>query len=292
VAAKQRPGWLSRLAPKIHTRAPRKVPEKLWLRCAETGEMVYRPDLEASQWVTPLGFHMRIGADLRFAYTFDGGRFEKLALPTTPDDPLRFDYGRPYRPSLGRARKATGEAEALAAAASKIGGMDSVVAVQDFAFIAGTLGAAVGERLVAAAEAALERQAALVVFTASGGARMQEGTLALMQMARATVAVERLRSAKLPYVVVLTDPTIGGVTASYAMLGDVQVVERGARAGLTGRRVIEQTVRQSLPDDYQSDEFLLDRGMADRIVSRKELPSVLGSLLRSLMLERDRLSAA
>jgi acetyl-CoA carboxylase carboxyl transferase subunit beta len=254
--------------------------------------MVYRPDLEASQWVTPLGFHMRLGPALRFAYTFDGGKFAKLPLAATPDDPLEFALGKPYRPSLRAARSATGETEALSAAVGKIGGVEAVVAVQDFAFIAGSLGVAVGERIVEVAEAALERGAALVIFTASGGARMQEGTLSLMQMARATVAVDRLRRARLPYVVVLTDPTIGGVTASYAMLGDVQIIERGARVGLTGRRVIEQTIRQKLPDDYQSAEFLLDRGMADRIVSRPQLPNVLGSTLRLLMMERERLSAA
>jgi acetyl-CoA carboxylase carboxyl transferase subunit beta len=285
--------WLSRVAPGIGARLhQRSTPPNLWVRCPETGEMVYRPDLEAAQWVTPSGFHMRIGPALRFAYTFDHSRFETLPASPTRDDPVHFTYAKPYAASLAAARKATGEPEAMSAAAGRIGGVETVVLVQNFAFIAGSLGAAAGETFVAAAEEALGRSAALVIFTAAAGARMQEGGLALMQMARTTVMIDRLRASRLPYLVVLTDPTIGGVTASYAMLGDMTLAEHGAVVGFTGRRVIYQTIRESLPDDYQTADFLVQRGMADKVVARKDLPAVLGSVLRTQMMGRDRLPAA
>jgi len=254
--------------------------------------MVYRPDLETAQWVTPSGFHMRIGPALRFAYTFDHSRFERLPASAAPDDPLHFTYAKPYAASLAAARKATGERDSMSAAAGRIGGVESVVLVQDFAFAGGSLSVAAGETFVAAAEEAVKRSAALVIFTAAAGARMQEGALALTQMARTTLAINRLRANRLPYLVVLTDPTIGGVTASYAMLGDMHVAERGAVVGFTGRRVIYQTIRETLPDDYQTADFLVERGMVDRVATRRELPTVLGSVLRTRMMGRERLPAA
>jgi acetyl-CoA carboxylase carboxyl transferase subunit beta len=285
--------WLSRLAPGVSRRPRRRdTPPNLWVRCPETGELVYPPDLEAAQWVTPSGFHMRIGPPLRFAYTFDDRRFEALAAPTTRDDPLHFTYAKPYAKSLAAAREATRELDSMCAAVGQIGDVCSVVLVQNFAFVAGSLGVAAGEAFVAAAEQAVKRCAALVIFTAAAGARMQEGALALMQMARTTVAIDMLRANHLPYLVVLTDPTIGGVTASYAMLGDMTLAERGAVVGFTGRRVIEQTIGETLPDDYQSADFLLERGMVDRVVTRRDLPAVLGSVLRTRMMGRDRLPAA
>jgi acetyl-CoA carboxylase carboxyl transferase subunit beta len=287
----QRGGWLARFAPgvrKLVTR--RETPDNLWVKCPDTGEMIYRPDLEAALWVTPAGRHMRIRPDARFACTFDGGNHLKIALPKTPDDPLGFDYGKPYRASLGAARKSTGQIDAMAAAVGEIGGVTTVVLVQDFAFMGGSLGSAAGEAFITAAEAAVKRQAPLVIFTASGGARMQEGALSLMQMARTTVAIQGLRRARLPYVVVMTDPTTGGVTASYAMLGDVQLSEPGATIGFAGRRVIEDTIRETLPPGFQTAEFLEGRGMVDRVVSRSELPGVLASILRTLMMGRSRLS--
>ena len=285
--------WLSRIAPGIGARLPRRsTPPNLWVRCPETGEMVYRPDLEAAQWVTPSGFHMRIGPALRFAYTFDHSRFERLPMPPTRDDPLHFTYAKPYAASLAAARKATGELDSMSAAVGAIGGVESVVLVQDFAFAGGSLSVAAGETFVAAAEEAVKRSASLVIFTAAAGARMQEGALALTQMARTTLAINRLRGNRLPYLVVLTDPTIGGVTASYAMLGDMHLAERGAVVGFTGRRVIYQTIRETLPDDYQTADFLLERGMVDRVATRRELPAVLGSVLRTRMMGRDRLPAA
>jgi acetyl-CoA carboxylase carboxyl transferase subunit beta len=291
---RERRGWLSRIAPgvrKLVTR--RETPDNLWVKCPDTGEMIYRIDLESALWVTPAGRHMRIRPSLRFAYIFDGGCCQAIALPKTPDDPLAFDYGKQsYRASLAAARKDTGLADAMAAGFGEIGGVPAVVLVQDFSFMGGSLGAAAGEAFITAAEEAVRRETPLVVFSASGGARMQEGALALMQMARTTVAIQRLRKAHLPYVVVLTDPTAGGVTASYAMLGDVQLAEPGATIAFTGRRVIEDTIRETLPAGFQTAEFLAEHGMIDLVVARRDLPGVLASILRTLMMGRLRLAAA
>jgi len=292
-ANRERGGWLAKIAPgvrKLVTR--RETPDNLWVKCPDTGEMIYRADLEAALWVTPASRHMRIRPSLRFAYTFDGGRCKGVALPKTPDDPLGFTYGKSYRESLAAARKATGETDAMALAEGEIGGVPTVVLVQDFAFMGGSLGAAAGEAFLAAVDEAVKRKSPLVVFTASGGARMQEGALSLMQLARTTAAIQRLRRAHLPYVVVLTDPTAGGVTASYAMLGDVHLAEPAALIGFAGRRVIEETIRETLPAGFQTAEFQVEHGMVDRVVARKELPSVLGSILRTLMMGRARLAAA
>ncbi len=292
-APRERVGWLAKIAPGVRKLvARRETPENLWVKCPDTGEMIYRPDLEAALWVTPAGRHMRIRPALRFAFTFDGGRCKALPLPRTADDPLGFSYGKPYRDSLVAARKATGETDAMAAAVGEIGGVTSVVLVQDFAFMGGSLGVAAGEAFIAASDEAVRRQAPFVVFSASGGARMQEGTLSLMQMARTTVAIQRLRAARLPYVVVLTDPSMAGVLASYAMLGDVHLAEPGATVGFTGRRVIEDTIRETLPPGFQTAEFQVERGMVDRVVVRKEMPVILGSILRTLMAGRERALAA
>ncbi len=290
---RERGGWLAKIAPGVRKLvAKRETPENLWVKCPDTGEMIYRPDLEAALWVTPAGRHMRISPELRFAYTFDDGRFKELPAPKTADDPLHFTYGKSYKASLDAARKATGDTDAMSAAVGEIDGVETVVLVENFAFVGGSLGVAVGEAFIRAAEEALKREAPLVIFSAAGGARMQEGALALMQMARATLLVDRLRQAHLPYIVVLTDPTTGGVLASYAMLGDVHLAEPGALIGFSGRRVIEQTIRETLPAGFQTAEFLVERGMVDRVVTRNELPKVLGSILRTLMMGRARLFAA
>jgi acetyl-CoA carboxylase carboxyl transferase subunit beta len=292
-AARERGGWFAKIAPGVHKLvAKRETPENLWVKCPDTGEMIYRPDLEAALWVTPAGRHMRISPALRFDYTFDEGRYKVLPSPKTPDDPLHFAYGKSYRDGLAASRKATGDHDALVAAVGEISGVTTVMAVENFAFVGGSLGIAVGEAFIAAAQEAVKRSAPLVIFAASGGARMQEGGLALMQMARATLGIEMVKDAHLPYIVVLTDPTYGGVLASYAMLGDVHLAEPGALIGFSGRRVIEQTIRETLPAGFQTAEFLVERGMVDRVVTRKELPTVLGSILRTLMMGRDRLSAA
>ena len=291
---KQRQGWFARFAPGVRRLAPakRETPDNLWVKCPQTGEMVYRPELEAALWVTPADHHMRIGPKLRFAYTFDGGRYETIASPRAVDDPLQFSDDKPYRDRLASARKATGEHEAMAIAAGSIGGVVAVVLVQDFAFMAGSLSLGVGEAFVTAAEAAVKRGCPLVAFVAGGGARMQEGALGLMQMARTTVALQALKAARLPYIVVLTDPTTGGITASYAMLGDVHLAEPKAMISFAGPRVIEQTVRETLPEGFQRAEFLEDKGMVDRVVARKDLPGVIASILQALMSGRQRRLAA
>lgn len=276
-------GWLSRIAPGVRNAfAKRDTPSNLWVKDPDTGEMIFRSDLEAAWWVTPSGRHMRIGTRQRFQYTFDEGRWESIPTPDVPEDPLEFNDGKPYRERLAAARKATGARDAMAIGYGAIHGVKAVVLVQDFAFMGGSLGMAAGEAFVAAAKAAVARGAPLVCFPAAGGARMQEGALSLMQMARTTLAIEELRAAGLPYVVVLTDPTTGGVTASYAMLGDVHLAEPGALIGFAGPRVIEQTIREKLPPGFQRSEYLVEKGMVDRVTHRKDLPETLGQILGML----------
>jgi acetyl-CoA carboxylase carboxyl transferase subunit beta len=290
--ARERRGWLSRLRPGVHEKTKKgDTPENLWVKCPETGEMIYRSDLDGSLWVTPSGHHMRIGAAQRLRFTFDDARFEPIASPVVIEDPLGFPDERPYKQRLAAARKATGEQDSMAIGFGKIAGQPAVVIVQDFAFMGGSLGMGAGEIFIKAAEEAVKREVPLVIFTASGGARMQEGTLSLMQMARTTLAVNAVKAAGLPYVVVLTDPTTGGVLASYAMLGDVHLAEPKATIGFSGRRVIEQTIRETLPAAFQKSEFLVEHGMIDRVATRSEIPAVLGSILETLMLGRARRAA-
>jgi acetyl-CoA carboxylase carboxyl transferase subunit beta len=286
---RQRGGWFAKFAPGVRKLVTkRETPENLWIKDPDTGEMIFRSDLEAALWVTPGGKHMRIGPALRFKYTFDGGSWQAIPTPAAMDDPLNFVDDKSYKDRLAHARKTTGEQDAMAIGFGKIGGAAAVVLVQDFAFMGGSLGMAAGEAFIAAAQEAVKRRAPLVVFPASGGARMQEGALSLMQMARTTLAIQDLRHAHLPYVVVLTDPTTGGVTASYAMLGDVHLAEPGALIAFTGSRVIEQTIRETLPEGFQRSEYLMDKGVVDAVVARKDLPEVLGSILRTLMAGRAR----
>ncbi len=284
-----RGGWFAKFAPGVRKLVTkRETPENLWVKDPDTGEMIFRSDLEAALWVTPGGKHMRIGPALRFKYTFDDGAFQAIPTPAAMDDPLNFVDDRSYKDRLATARQNTGERDAMAIGFGRIGGAPAVALVQDFAFMGGSLGMAAGEAFIAAAQEAVKRKAPLVVFPASGGARMQEGALSLMQMARTTLAIQDLRHAHLPYVVVLTDPTTGGVTASYAMLGDVHLAEPGALIAFTGSRVIEQTIRETLPEGFQRSEYLMDKGVVDAVVERKDLPEVLGSILRTLMAGRTR----
>ena len=290
--AERRRGWLSRIAPGVRGLTKKDTPENLWVKDPDTGEMLYRPDLEAAMWVTPSGNHMRIGSKLRLEYTFDGGKFDRISTPVVVEDPLRFPDDKGYPDRLKAARKATGEQDSMAIAFGKVAGQPVVVIVQDFTFMGGSLGMAAGETFVKAAKEAVKRQVPLVIFTASGGARMQEGTLSLMQMARTTLALNEVKSAGLPYVVVFTDPTTGGVTASYAMLGDIHLAEPNATIGFSGRRVIEQTIRETLPPGFQRSEFLVEHGMVDQVVKRADIPEKLGSILKTLMMGRERLSSA
>jgi acetyl-CoA carboxylase carboxyl transferase subunit beta len=245
--------------------------------------MLYRSDLEASLWVTPSGRHMRIDAPTRLKATFDGGQYESIDTPDVPEDPLKFSDGKSYKDRLSAARKAAGRKDTMAIGYGVVGGQEAVVIVQDFTFMGGSLGMAAGEAFIKAAREAVARKVPMICFTAAGGARMQEGALSLMQMARTTLAIEELKTAKLPYAVVLTDPTTGGVTASYAMLGDVHLAEPGALIGFAGPRVIEATIREKLPPGFQRAEYLQEKGMVDRVVVRADLPRVLGQILSMLM---------
>ena len=276
--------WISNVVPpKIRSFLRRETPENLWVKCPDSGELVFHKDLEANLMVVPnSGYHMAITPKARLTSLFDGGTYEDIALPKFAVDPLKFRDIKRYSDRLKEYKAKTGGVESMVLAAGLLEGQEITTAVHDFGFIGGTLGVAAGEAIVAGLTRALERRTPFVIFTASGGARMQEGMFSLMQMPRTTVAVQRLRAAKLPYVVVLTNPTTGGVTASYAMLGDVHIAEPGAVIGFAGARVIEQTIRARLPEGFQRAEFLRDHGMVDMVVSRPEMRATLARLCRLL----------
>lgn len=277
-------GWLSKIAPGVRKLvSKRETPDNLWVKDPDSGEMLYRPDLEAALWVTPGGRHMRIPARIRLSYTFDNGKYEELTTPDVVEDPLQFSDDKPYKDRLKAARNSTGAKDTMVMGYGSVTGVNCVVLVQDFTFMGGSLGMAAGESFIAAAHQAIARKVPLVVFTAAGGARMQEGALSLMQMARTTLAIQEMKAAQIPFIVVLTDPTTGGVTASYAMLGDIHLAEPGALICFAGPRVIEQTIREKLPEGFQRAEFLVEKGMVDRVVPRAELPEVLGALMSMLM---------
>ena len=276
--------WITKLTPpgvkKIFTK--RDTPDNLWVKCPKSGEMVFHADLAASLHVTPAGHHMRIGPEFRFAYTFDEGEHKLLPTPEVVTDPLKFKDDKKYTDRLKAARNKTGMQDAMAMAVGQIEGIETLVLVQNFAFMGGSLGMAAGDAFITACEEAVSRKIPLVIFTAAGGARMQEGALSLMQMPRTTIGVQKMREAGLPYIVVLTDPTTGGVTASYAMLGDVHLAEPDALICFAGPRVIEQTIREKLPEGFQRSEYLQAKGMIDKVVHRKNLRSTLGKILSAL----------
>jgi acetyl-CoA carboxylase carboxyl transferase subunit beta len=276
--------WISNVVPpKIRSLLRRDTPENLWVKCPESGQLVFHKDLEANLMVVPgSGYHMAISAKARLASLFDDGRYDEIELPESPSDPLKFRDIKRYTDRLRENRLKTGASDAVTLAAGELEGQTVTVAVQDFAFQGGTLGMAAGEAIIAGMTAAVANRTPFIIFTASGGARMQEGMYALMQMPRITVAVQRLRHARLPYIVVLTNPTTGGVTASYAMLGDVQIAEPGALIGFAGPRVIEQTIREKLPDGFQKAEYLRDHGMVDMVVHRHDLRATIAKLCRLL----------
>ncbi|CUH36724.1 Acetyl-coenzyme A carboxylase carboxyl transferase subunit beta [Jannaschia seosinensis] len=277
--------WINNyVRPKINSLfSRREVPENLWTKCDECGQMLFHRELKDNLRVcTNCGHHMHIAPRERFQALFDGGAFREVAVPKPVDDPLRFRDQKRYPERLRAAQKASNETEAMLVAEGEIYRTPIVAAAQDFGFMAGSMGMYVGNAIVAAAERAVELQRPLVLFSAAGGARMQEGILSLMQMPRTTVAVEMLREAGLPYIVVLTHPTTGGVTASYAMLGDVQIAEPNALICFAGPRVIEQTIRETLPEGFQRAEYLLDHGMLDRVTPRGALKEELATILRML----------
>ena len=265
-------------------RGPRETPDNLWLKDPASGEMVFRSDLEENQYVVPgSGYHMKMPAEERLRRLFDDGRYELVETPDVVQDPLKFRGEMRYTDKLKENRQKTGRKDAVLVAKGAVSGVDLVAIVQDFAFMGGSLGMAAGEAILKGFEEAVALERPVVLFAASGGARMQEGILSLMQLPRTTVGVEMLRDAGQPYVVVLTNPTTGGVTASYAMLGDVHIAEPGATIGFAGARVIEQTIREKLPEGFQTAEYLREHGMVDMVVDRREMPGTIGRLLRLML---------
>lgn len=281
--------WLTRVRNAISLVIPNKAetPDNLWHKCKGCGQMVFVKELQENQSVCPIcDHHERIGGRARFEQLFDAGSYTVLPNPKVAEDPLKFRDQKPYPARIKAARASTGEQDAFLNASGTILGQRAVIGVQDFAFMGGSMGQAVGEAFIAGVEAAIAAKAPYIVFTASGGARMQEGILSLMQMPRTTVAISMLHDAGLPYIVVLTDPTSGGVMAAYAMLGDVQIAEPKATLAFTGRRVIESTIREKLPDDFQTSEYYLDHGLIDMVVHRKDLREKLGALICLLVEEK------
>ncbi|RWC03565.1 acetyl-CoA carboxylase, carboxyltransferase subunit beta [Mesorhizobium sp.] len=279
--------WITNyVRPKINSMLGRRtdMPENLWIKDPETGEMVFHKDLEQNQFVIPSsGHHMKISAKERLRFFIDDGKYEMLENPKVVQDPLKFRDEKRYTDRLKDAKAKTGLDDAIINALGTVEGLPVVVTVQDFAFMGGSLGMAAGDAIVRGFEVAVQRKRPLILFAASGGARMQEGILSLMQLPRTTIGVDRLKEAGLPYIVVLTNPTTGGVTASYAMLGDVHIAEPGALIGFAGPRVIEQTIREKLPDGFQRSEYLMEHGMVDMVVSRLEMRQTIARLLKMLL---------
>jgi acetyl-CoA carboxylase carboxyl transferase subunit beta len=278
--------WLNRVRQKIPFLPKRETPDNLWHKCRSCEAMIFTREWEENLFVCPrCEHHDRIGPRPRFEQIMDPG-YTMLPPPQVREDPLKFRDGKKYIDRIKAARQETGEPDALLNARGTIEGKRAVVGVQDFAFMGGSMGTAVGAAFVAGARAAIEDRCPYIIFTAAGGARMQEGILSLMQMPRTTVAISELKEAGLPYIVVMTDPTTGGVTASYAMLGDVQLAEPGALIGFAGQRVIESTIREKLPEGFQRAEYLLDHGMIDMVVHRRDLRARLALLIGYLTPQR------
>ncbi len=270
----------------------REVPENMWIKDPDSGEMVFYKDLEANQFVFPgSNHHHRMPSALRFGMMFDSGAFEILPAPVATVDPLKFRAEKRYVDQLKDAKAKSGVEDSVQAGFGKVNDQQMVVAVQDMGFIGGSLGMAAGDAIIAAMRFAVSKRCPFVMFVASGGARMQEGILSLMQLPRTTIAVQELRAAKLPYIVVLTNPTTGGVTASYAMLGDVHLAEPNAIIGFAGQRVIEQTIREKLPQGFQRSEYLKDHGMVDMVVHRHEMKDMV-SRIALLLTKQDRRATA
>jgi len=277
--------WITNyVRPRINSMLGRReVPENLWIKCPETGEMVFHKDLEGNKWVIPAsGYHMKMPAKARLIDLFDNGEFESLPQPKVAQDPLKFRDSKKYSDRLRDSRLKTEQEDTILAGVGKVQGLKLVAVVHEFNFIGGSLGMAAGEAIVKAFERATSEKCPLVMFPASGGARMQEGILSLMQLPRTTVALDLLKESGQPYIVVLTNPTTGGVTASYAMLGDIHLAEPGAEIGFAGKRVIEQTLREKLPEGFQTSEYLLEHGMVDMVVKRHDIPETLARVLKIL----------
>ena len=271
--------WLTRIRKSLPFRPKRETPDNLWVKCPNCSEMLFSREFEENLNVCPrCDHHGRIGADVRLGQLMDEG-YDLLPAPQVREDPLKFRDSKRYTDRLKQARAKSPHPDAFTVAAGTIEGRGSVVGVQDFTFMGGSMGMAVGAAFVAGAQRAIDNRCAYIVVTAAGGARMQEGILSLMQMPKATVMTRRLKEAGLPYIVVLTDPTTGGVTASYAMLGDIHIAEPGALIGFAGQRVIQDTIRESLPEGFQRAEYLHKHGMVDMVVERRDLRGTIARLL-------------
>ena len=278
--------WLKDvLRPKIKTifSKIKDVPENMWLPCPKCGTLMYRKDLHNHLNVcTKCDFHMFLGIKDRFESLFDGAKYTEIELNPVKEDPINFKDLKKYKDRLSQYRNATKAQDAVEVAYGKVGGVDTVICAFNFEFMGGSMGTFVGEAILKAAETAVKKKSALVVIPASGGARMQEGMLSLMQMARTTMAINKVRDAGLPYIVVFANPTMGGVSASFAMLGDIHIAEKGALIGFAGKRVIEQTIKQKLPPEFQTAECLKEQGMVDIVVHRKDLKDTLANVLKIL----------
>ena len=277
--------WINNIVtPKIKEILTKKdVPDNLWIKCPDSGQMVFHKDLEANQWVIPgSNYHMKIPAKKRLQLLYDD-EYTVIDVEESVSDPLKFKDEKKYIDRLKDARKKTGTDDAVVISQGNLGSIPVTCIVQDFAFMGGSLGVAAGEAIIKAMDEALRSSSPVILFSAAGGARMQEGILSLMQMPRTTIAVQKLNEARIPYIVVLTNPTTGGVTASYAMLGDVHIAEPGALIGFAGPRVIEQTIKEKLPEGFQRSEYLLEHGMIDMVVHRHDLRSKLITICKHLL---------
>lgn len=285
--------WLTDIVrPKIKKTTPKEISDDLWVKCPECGQMLFSKELKQSLYVcTKCGYHLRLYIDKRLKMLFDEGYYSVMILPSVKEDPLKFKDTQRYVDRLKVYRKKTGNHDAVKVGIGKVAGIETVVAAMDFSFMGGSMGTAVGEAIVTAAEYAYDNNCPLIIASASGGARMQEGMLSLMQMARTTAAVNRLKEKGLPYISIFTDPTTGGVSASFAMIGDVHIAEKGALIGFAGKRVIEQTIREKLPEGFQTAEYLRDHGMIDIVVERKDLKPTVDKVLTLLMGGLDKKSS-
>lgn len=269
--------------PKIQKTTPKEIADNLWVKCPACNQMLFSKELKKSMYVcTSCGHHLRLYVDKRLKMLFDDEKYTEIALPAVQDDPLKFKDTQKYTDRLRTYRKATGNQDAIKVACGKIGGVESVLAVMDFSFMGGSMGTAVGEGIVTAADIALKNKIPLITVASSGGARMQEGMLSLMQMARTVAAVNLLKENGVPFISVLADPTTGGVSASFAMLGDVNMAEKGCLIGFAGQRVIEQTIREKLPEGFQRAEYLKEHGMVDVVVDRAHMKEELVKILTVL----------
>ena len=276
--------WLTEIVrPKIKKTTPKEIADNLWVRCPNCNQMLFSKELKDSHYVcTACGHHLRLYVEKRFRLLFDDEQYTLVDLPVVQDDPLKFKDIQKYSDRLKSNRKKTGCQDAIQVARGKIGNIASVVAAMDFSFMGGSMGIAVGEGIVKAAKLALRDKEPLITVAASGGARMQEGMLSLMQMARTTAAINELKEAGIPFISILTDPTTGGVSASFAMLGDVNIAEKGCLIGFAGQRVIEQTIHEKLPEGFQRAEYLLEHGMVDMVVDRAHMKEELVKVLSAL----------